>query len=80
MSATITWKPVKPGKTLSVGKSTSSFIEAMCRAFGDGYTWNLQEQHIPILKGLYAATNELAYDELAEFIEKFGEISVDVSY
>lgn len=52
----------------------------MCRAFGDGYTWNLQEQHIPILKGLYAATNELAYDELAEFIEKFGEISVDVSY
>lgn len=80
MSATITWRPVKPGKTLPVN-APSSFKEIMIEAFGEP-PWNLNNSHALILHGIRAANkNEHeTIDEITEAIAKHGEIIVEVSY
>jgi hypothetical protein len=82
MSATILWQPTGGGKSLNVG-SPSSFKDAMERVFGS-FPLVLNESALSQLRAMAAVSGSSmagnAYDELAEIIEKHGEVRLWAEY
>lgn len=80
MSATISWRALKPGKSLPVD-APSSFIQVFTEAFGEA-PWTLNEEDIKTLKGIRAADRNTreGIDEIIEAIDRHGAIEVSVSY
>lgn len=80
MSASIHWRKIKNSPDPRLGVSApSSFIEAMERAFG-GRAWELDAKAVPVLRGMAAVSNDEAFEQMIELIEKFGEIEVYYQY
>lgn len=77
MGASIYWRPVKPGKSLSVG-GRSAFVEALKLH----QPIRMTAADIPFLRGLAAGNADFAnaVDEIIEAIEKHDEIEVYAEY
>jgi len=75
------YQPVK-GTALKIG-APSSFLEALERAFGQGY-WTFCDRDYHMLSGLAAGLESLdqraAIHEIAEMVMKHGEIRVWAEY
>lgn len=80
MSATIHYRKTSTvDPYLKCVGAPSSFIQTLERAFGH-FPCELSETSISTLKGMSAMTDNQAYEEIIDLIEKFGSIELYASY
>lgn len=71
MSVTIHWRPVSQKSKYFLGGTSTSF-DVLKRVFGNIVT----EQNVPTLRAMSVVANDGFYDEIADTIERVGEIEV----